>query len=206
MRRQYRGRGYTVALGGRYGRTLTLTEEHPILVRTRGGAVDWCRPGEILAGRPAAWSGGTDEWLSWACLPKLATEHEYIEVLAFLPDDFSVTDDCLMRTYASKYRADERWPAFPVHIPLDYDFGYLLGLYAAEGNVTTGGIAFTLHEDEQHLVKRITKLVSRWGLRPAVYPDKRSRAVAVHVLNRPLEYLLPALCGKGAREKRVPRQ
>src|SRR5207248_7888517 len=41
MRRPYQGRAYTVSLSGRYGRTLTLTEEHPILVRDRSGALDW---------------------------------------------------------------------------------------------------------------------------------------------------------------------
>src|SRR5258708_6158030 len=206
MRRHYRGRGYMIALGGRYGRTLTLTEEHPILVRTRDGVVDWRKPGDINAGRPAAWSQGVNEWLSWVCLPKLATEHESIDLLAFLPDDFSLADGCLTRTYTSKYRACERWPRIPTRISLDSDFGYLLGLYAAEGNVTTGGIAFTLHQNEQHIIRRIAEVVSRWGLRTAIYPDKRSRGLAVHVICRPLEILLPALCGKGAHKKRVPQQ
>src|SRR5262245_14859974 len=41
MRRPYAGQGYSVTLSGTSRRSLTLTEEHPILIRTPDGAVDW---------------------------------------------------------------------------------------------------------------------------------------------------------------------
>jgi DNA polymerase-3 subunit alpha len=63
MRRPYEGQAYTVSLGGRYGRTLTLTEEHPVLVRTRDGLVDWKKPADIDAG-PASKHGGVECWKS----------------------------------------------------------------------------------------------------------------------------------------------
>src|SRR3954447_6205728 len=67
MRRPYSGRAFTIELAGRYGRTLTLTEEHPVLVRTPDGLVDWKKPGDITAGRRTA-EGGVHAWNSWACL------------------------------------------------------------------------------------------------------------------------------------------
>jgi DNA polymerase-3 subunit alpha len=206
LQRAYRGRGYTITLGGRYGRTLTLTEEHPILVRDRSGAVAWQKPGEITAGRPKSWNMGVGEWNAWACLPKLVGEQAYLDVLPLLPGDFSVVGGCLTRTYSSKYRADERWPGFPTRIPLDYDFGYLLGVYAAEGNPNRGGIQFTLHEDEQQVADRIVAIASRWGLTCSVYRIEQQRTLAVHVLGVLLQFIMPALCGKGARQKHVPHQ
>src|SRR5690349_10346394 len=168
MRRHYSGRAYTITLGGRYGRTLTLTEEHPILVRFRDGTIDWQKPGEIVGGRPGA-NMGIDNWNAWACLPKLAVELETIEVLSLLPDDFAIDAGCLMRSYESKYRAPERWPRFPTAITLDHEFGYLLGIYAAEGSAQRNGdIDFTLHESETHIADRLVAMARNWGLGSAV--------------------------------------
>jgi DNA polymerase III subunit alpha len=118
MRRPYQGQGYTISLGGRYGRTLTLTEEHPVLVRTRDGLVDWKKPGEIEAGQ-ASRHGGVNSWKSWACLPRLRTEWTEIRATDILPTDFSaLSTGGLTRTYKSKYRGDQAWPRFPDRIPI----------------------------------------------------------------------------------------
>src|SRR5919109_650191 len=107
MRRPYQGQGYTISLGGRYGRTLTLTEEHPVLVRTRDGLVDWRKPGDIAPG-PANAHGGGASWRSWACLPRLRTEWTEVDVLDFLPDAFTAAPNGgVARTYQSKRRAAE---------------------------------------------------------------------------------------------------
>jgi DNA polymerase-3 subunit alpha len=212
MRRPYEGQAYTVSLGGRYGRTLTLTEEHPILVRTRDGLVDWTKPADIDAGQ-ASKHGGVNCWKSWACLPRLRTEWTEISCRDLLPNDFSAPlTGGLTRTYRSKYRGDQAWPRFPDRIPLDYDVGYLLGIYAAEGHVgsvrgrVNGEVGFTLHRDESELAARIIEILGRFGVTAVTYdrPDRQSQEIKA--ASTPLAYLLIALVGKGARNKRVPAQ
>jgi DNA polymerase-3 subunit alpha len=180
MRRPYEGPGYTISLGGRYGRTLTLTEEHPVLVRTRDGLVDWKKPADIDPGQ-ASKHGGVNCWKSWACLPRLRTEWTEIRSSDLLPSDFSAPlAGGIARSYQSKYRGDQAWPRFPDRIPLDYDFGYLLGIYAAEGHVgsrrgrVNGEVGFTLHHDESELAARIMGLLGRFGITAATYdrPDR----------------------------------
>ncbi|MFL6249309.1 MAG: DNA polymerase III subunit alpha, partial [Actinomycetes bacterium] len=212
MRRPYEGQAYTVSLGGRYGRTLTLTEEHPVLVRTRDGLVDWRKPADIDAGQ-ASKHGGVNCWKSWACLPRLRTEWTEIRASDLLPDDFSAPPaGGITRTYGSKYRGDQAWPRFPDRIPLDYDFGYLLGIYAAEGHVGSRGgringeVGFTLHRDESELAARIIGLLGHFGATAVSYdrPDRHSQEIKA--ASSPLAHLLIALVGKGARHKRVPAQ
>jgi DNA polymerase III subunit alpha len=212
MRRQYQGTAYTISLGGRYGRTLTLTEEHPVLVRTRDGLVDWRKPADIASG-PASTHGGVDCWKSWACLPRLCTEWTEIAVLDFLPADFSgPLSGGIGRTYGSKYRADQAWPGFPTRIPLDYDLGYLLGMYAAEGHVgfvrgrLNGEVGFTFHRDESHLAARITRLLARFGVTAVAYDRLDRHSLELKAASTPLAHLLVAMVGKGARNKRVPAQ
>ncbi|HEY6591691.1 MAG TPA: DNA polymerase III subunit alpha, partial [Actinomycetota bacterium] len=212
MRRPYEGQAYAISLGGRYGRALTLTEEHPVLVRTRDGLVDWKKPADIDAGQ-ASKHGGVNCWKSWACLPRLRTEWTEIWASELLPDDFSAPlTGGIARTYQSKYRGDQAWPQFPDRIPLDYDFGYLLGIYAAEGHIgsvrgrVNGEVGFTLHRDESELAARIIELLGRFGVTAASYdrPDRHSQEIKA--ASTPLAYLLIALVGRGARNKRVPAQ
>jgi len=210
MRRRYHGKAYTISLNGRYGRTLTLTEEHPILVRSRDSSVEWRKPGEIVAGQHGS-KGGVDRWNSWACLPKLATELFQIDVLSLLPSDFYTVDSGgIARSYQSKYRGDETWPLVPSKIDLDEDFGYLLGMYAAEGDLgtrdrdLTGSIGFSLHESETAYIHRIERIAQRFGASLKVYPVEKSHSVTLRIASLPLAHVLNALCGKGARNKRVP--
>ncbi|HEY4727020.1 MAG TPA: PHP domain-containing protein, partial [Actinomycetes bacterium] len=212
MRRPYEGQAYAISLGGRYGRALTLTEEHPVLVRTRDGLVDWKKPADIDAGQ-ASKHGEVNCWKSWACLPRLRTEWTEIWASELLPDDFSTPlTGGIARTYQSKYRGDQAWPQFPDRIPLDYDFGYLLGIYAAEGHIGSvrgrmnGEVGFTLHRDESELAARIIELLGRFGVTAASYdrPDRHSQEIKA--ASTPLAYLLIALVGRGARNKRVPAQ
>src|SRR5215211_3277718 len=212
MRRPYEGQAYTVSLGGRYGRTLTLTEEHPVLVRTRDGLLDWKKPADIDAGQ-ASKHGGVNGWKSWACLPRLRTEWTEICSSDLLPDDFSAPPTGgIARTHTSKYRRDQAWPRFPDRIPLDYDFGYLLGIYAAEGHIGSvrgrvdGEVGFTLRRDRSEPAARIIELLGRFGITAVSYdrPDRRSQEIKA--ASTPLAYLLIALVGRGARNKRVPAQ
>jgi DNA polymerase-3 subunit alpha len=213
MRRAYSGRAFTVSLAGRYGRTLTLTEEHPILVRNREGAVDWSKPGDIVAGRPGA-RGGREYWQSWACLPKLQETYSSIRMLDVLPEGFAEDESGgLRRTYESKYRADQNWQAVPANMPLDAEVGYLLGLFSAEGSLQrrdghlTGSICFSLNAKEIHLADRIEQTFERFGAPTQRYlPKDRPNSLEVHACSVPVAHLLKAWVGCGASTKRVPEE
>ena len=114
MRRPYEGRGYDITLAGRYGRKLTLTEEHPVLIRTRDGVVDWRKPGDIAAGRPGV-KGGASHWNSWVCLPRLAGEVESLNVLDYLPEDFRTSPGGGL--HGPTRRSTERTATGPTSLP-----------------------------------------------------------------------------------------
>src|SRR4029450_9580757 len=113
----------------------------------------------------------------------------------------------LTRSYTSKYRADQLWRSFPAQLQLDYDLGYLLGMYAAEGHIGSvrgrinGEVGFTFHRDESELAARIIELLGRFGVTAASYdrPDRHSQEIKA--ASTPLAYLLIALVGRGARNK-----
>ena len=212
MRREYQGQGYKISLAGRPGRTLILTEEHPVLVRTRNGLLDWKKPGDIAAG-PWNAHGGKKSWTSWACLPRLRTHWREIAVLEFLPADFKVSlGGAISRGYLSKHRADEAWPRFPLRVPLDYDFGYMLGIYAAEGDIQslggriTGGIGFTFSIHETDIAARVMALLARFGITATAFQRRSKGTLDLKAASIPLAHLLVSLVGKGAKEKRVPAQ
>ena len=211
MRRSYSGRAFTVRLAGTQARSLTLTEEHPILVRTADGRVDWQKPGEIQAGRPGR-RGGRSNWNSWACLPKLITNVASVDLLEHLPDEFFETPSgAIGRRYASKYRSDHVWPGVARHLGLDEDLGYLLGIYAAEGSLArvegrlSGVVMFSLHAEETDIADRIELIFARLGIATRRYlPAGRTNSLEVHACALPLALLLERLVGCGAHAKRVP--
>jgi DNA polymerase-3 subunit alpha len=209
MRRAYTGRAYRVRLAGGDARSLTLTEEHPILVRTSDGITDWRKPGDIVAGRA--------DRTSWVCLPKLRHEHTVIRTPDVLPGDVAARGTGVPRSSASADRADEAdraaewWPRMPAQLVLDEALGYLLGGYAAAGSTgrrggePTGEIGFSLRPGASHVAERLTGLLERRG-----GPVRVSAATTgagtleVTATSLPLAHLLEALVGRGAASKRVP--
>jgi len=49
----------------------------------------------------------------------------------------------------------------PRYLPLDEEFAYVLGVYAAEGNVTPKGVFFSLHKDEHEIVARLDRFFQK---------------------------------------------
>ncbi len=211
MRRPYRGRAFTVKLGGNNAPVLTLTEEHPILVRTHDGRVEWTKPGDIDVSRPAPGRGGSRNWTSYACLPKLASDLTTIDVLAHIPDMFGVSETgSVTRPATKKFEADLDWVDLPAVLPLTCDFAYLLGLFAAEGSLgrlngrLTGAICLSLNIDEGKLADRVDRALEAFGVRLNRYERVERNSLEVTVGLLPLAYLLDSLVGCGAASKRVP--
>ena len=94
-------------------------------------------------------------------------------------------------------------------IELDYEFGYFLGLYIAEGGVDRGhAVSWYLHENEQDLAYICAKLIEKYTGKEATVRTKADRpdyhGVEVSVSSVLLAQLLSALCGTGARNKHLP--
>lgn len=69
----------------------------------------------------------------------------------------------------------ERW--FPEQLKLDYGWGKLIGLYAAEGSRTELNVTFSLHEAEKHLQNHILRTVRALGIKGTI--SKTSEAGVV---------------------------
>lgn len=104
----------------------------------------------------------------------------------------------------------ENRPGIPAQIPLDERLAWLLGIYCAEGHVTSDKnrrnatrIVFSFGHKEMALVNRtVTLLRELFG----VEPRKRWRrtTITVEVGKSSLALLFAALCGRNAKEKQVP--
>jgi intein/homing endonuclease/phage portal protein BeeE len=88
---------------------------------------------------------------------------------------------------------------------LDEQWGGLIGLYLAKGNVRENSVAFTFHEDEKYLVRFVKEFGRRYGITSTdvVYDDRA--AVTVILNSTALSRFLSAACGTGSENKRVPQ-
>jgi AmmeMemoRadiSam system protein B/AmmeMemoRadiSam system radical SAM enzyme/AmmeMemoRadiSam system protein A len=106
----------------------------------------------------------------------------------------------------------EHRPGIPQTIPLDVSFARLLGLYCAEGTVTSGKdrpnsltVQFSFSPQEGELVEETRRLLLEClGLRAASV--KRPTTLAVTVSKASAGLLFKQLAGTGAAHKRVPPQ
>lgn len=206
---RYKGPSFEVQLNGRYKRRVSLLGDQQMLVRNRSASLEWVGGADLVPG-PYGAHGGVNAWHSWACQPRLDGDAEGLAVAGFLPDDFVFDTEGLRRSYESKYRADSRWALGP-WLPVGWDLGYLMGIFAAEGSlavrggILSGGIGFTLHEDEVEIVDRIRGILSALGARTSVYPAGRGqKCVEVRSALLPLAFILKEECRTGAHHKRVP--
>jgi DNA polymerase-3 subunit alpha len=213
MSRRHRGPVFGMRLNNRYGRVTWMTGEHPVLVRTRDGAVQWVEARDVKGGRPSAAQNGAN-WNSWACLPKI--ESDAPRVLDVRPADYIDWEVCEERpgffrlvVPRKKIGPTYRYSQFPATIPLDYDFGYFVGLYVAEGHAGLSEVTWSFHEDEHRLIDHCKliaeKLTGQLAHVTRGRPDRPGyHGASVRCSSKPLTQLLGNMCGSGARHKRMP--
>ena len=93
------------------------------------------------------------------------------------------------------------------YIPIDEDLAYLLGWYTAEGSSSSGSAGVALHRDEVEEAKDIIKIVKEkfdCAITEIVYTNKKVRAI--HFNGVILHKFFERLCGKLARNKKIPRE
>ena len=94
----------------------------------------------------------------------------------------------------------------PAEIPLDYDFGYLVGAYCAEGCMTKNQISIA--NNELDYLKPIERLCQKWNITTKVYcaTDKNQEgwmSQDIRIYNTVLCRVLEQLCGKLSHNKFV---
>jgi DNA modification methylase len=85
----------------------------------------------------------------------------------------------------------ELW--FPRTIPIDYELGKFIGLYAAEGCCGENSVSFALHTDEKHLQNAIARLVRSLGVQAHPNFDGNTAVVSVH--SKLVKYLIEHFVG-----------
>lgn len=91
----------------------------------------------------------------------------------------------------------------PEKIELDYDFGYLMGLFVAEGHISAHRICYTFNAKEEHtLAKKVCQIFEeKFGIEPAV--RVRQNKCEVRIYGTLWSKLFYELCGTGSKEKRL---
>ncbi len=106
----------------------------------------------------------------------------------------------------------ERGAGVPQYLCLSRDLAWLLGFYCAEGSIgqhparpNACHLVFSCGHHEQPLVERASRLIAEiFGL-PAIVVNRRT-TITVEARSASLARLFEALCGRGAKRKRVPTQ
>ncbi|MHA6805655.1 DNA polymerase III subunit alpha [Salinifilum ghardaiensis] len=213
MQNHYSGTIYGVQLSGRYTRTTWMTDEHPVLTRFRNGNRDWVKARDLVAGRPGTGTReASDCWNSWVCLPRAQSDAPQVTVVN--PADYVTWT----HEGGDKFHKEiERTGMGPTRhygelaeaVDLDYDFGFLLGLYASEGSIDRGNsVLWHFHEDETDLADFCSKMTQKLVGKEATTrhrPDRHGyRGITTTVSAQLLAEFVEALCGKGAANKHLP--
>jgi DNA polymerase-3 subunit alpha len=192
-----------------------MTGEHPVLIRHRDGSRSWVEARDIVGGRPGTgtWEA-VDCWNSWVCLPRVRSDSPTV----FTIDTADYVDRTPVAGESDRFHrvSTRRHTGSTGHaadlsrtIELDADFGYLLGLYVAAGQVDRGHtVSWSFPEDERDLVSACRKLIEKYTGKEATVrgrPDREGyRGVTVSVSSSVFAQLLSRLCGSGARHKHFP--
>jgi pyruvate formate lyase activating enzyme len=117
---------------------------------------------------------------------------------------------CLeLRNGRVKFRG-ERGAGVPEHLDLTPDLAWLLGFYCAEGSIgehpdrpNSFQLVFSCAHHEMNLVQRTARLLSGlFDVRPVIVT--RRTTLTVEVRSTSTARLFEALCGRGAKNKKVP--
>ncbi len=82
---------------------------------------------------------------------------------------------------------------YPRTLPLDYELGKVIGLYAAEGSRTPNTVSFAFHSHEKHLHATIARFARSLGVRAHI--DIDGNKAVVHVDFKVMSYLIEHFVG-----------
>jgi len=180
----------------------TVTPNHPLLVvkgRSRGLSIAYDFPQWKEAGILVTKSRGHDG--DYLVMPRIPGNRN--------DEEISLKPYILMHQASLKQRGRGAKPHSSPHIealPLNEDVAWMFGLYVAEGspNPAHRSIEFSLHSDETTIVERLGVVMEALGFHLYTQPVREEKGVVAIVCSVILAKAMPELCGKGAKNKRIP--
>lgn len=208
----YDGELYGIQLSGRYRRVTWMTGEHPVLIRRRNGDKHWIEACRIAGGRPGTGTReAVDCWNSWVCLPRVRSDSTPLaEIRTADYVSWTPTPSDPNRFFRTSARRGmgptNHYANFPAVIPLDFDFGFLIGLYLSEGHILRSQeVSWSFHQDETELIDFCQKMTERLVGRKATVDHRMDRpdykGVSVRSSSALLSQLLHSLCDSGRCHK-----
>lgn len=209
----YDGEMIGIKLNFRYNRITWMTPEHPVLIRSRDGSLDWVQAKDIKSGRSKGQRSNAAHWFSWVCLPKQKNEQiiEEIDIDKFTEWRPSNSDKGnwekvnVRKTIKNSmhYRTAERY------WKLDYDMGRLFGLYLAEGFSSNSCLSFAFHEDEveyhEFVINKLKTLFPKSSIGKRTYPNRPEyKGVTVYLESMIATQIFSNLMGNGSVNKHAP--
>lgn len=190
FKRPYKGKLHRIRASGLL--PFEATDEHPVLVaeRKRGmpvklGAATWKKASEIISKK---------DYLAVPIL-KAAFGMKTIDIEKYIN-----------RTETNNHdQAHNVKKAVLGGVALDADFAWIMGLWCAEGSLTThdfNGIQFSLHAKEVEFADRIGAFADKYGYCHSRHID--GNCLSVRVTSRIFAKLFSDLMGRGAANKVMP--
>jgi hypothetical protein len=215
MKREHKGKAYKIYLS-QGGDPLVITDEHPILIANSKGEVTWKLPGEIITGYKKK-RKGIYYWNSYAVLPKtIGNKISEIKLIDYLDSSFIYKNNTLHHLTSWKQtnrststpftnHKEFEWKNFPERLEMNYENGWLLGLWTAEGSAGEKNLNLTLHIEEKDLAKRfIAGMKKSFNIDFIVYERKERNSQELVASSVPVATILNTLCGHLSKNKHVP--
>lgn len=205
MCREYDGNVYSFSPARKGSRKFTVTAEHPILIFDKDGDSKWMRADHVEAGRVNKHLGAKC-WKSFVGIPKLSElkSNTYFDPIVDESRYFIDGGDfCGYHFRAGR----KRWAGWGRPKLIDAEFARFLGLFVAEGSAGDDGlITFTFNINEDDYVAFIVEYLSGLGLTVGHKKRKHKGTHDIWTCSIPLSRMLQEYCGKGAKNKVVPKQ
>jgi DNA polymerase III subunit alpha len=211
MSRLHTGDLYSVKLSGigRSKKTLKLTGEHPVLIFNRDGDHSWIPIKDVKAHRLTTGNGIFNHSV-YVGLPKMKSNSIQLDynLIEYQPDRIKIVDSQLQ---FSKRGYKKIWHNLPLVLPLDEDFAYFLGLFAAEGSFSihdgklTGGMTLSLNkETEWNLAKKAADFLAKFKIDVTCRESEINNKMDATFCCLPLAYLISNIVGVGCKNKKIP--
>ena len=201
--REYVGEVYDLHLGGNYSKTISITEEHPILIRDRDGKIDWVKAKDLNPGRPKkSKSTGLKRWNSYVAFPRL---EEVSFDKKYLAESISGDYQIDISSNVCLKNQDPNKNVWKMDLNPDNDFYQFLGLYVAEGslrfskkkNRIDGTFCFSFNIDEVDYADFISQFArDRLGVNPYICARSEKSIIEVIFCHKPFADLILHLCGR----------
>ncbi|MBI5159100.1 DNA-directed RNA polymerase subunit A'' [Candidatus Micrarchaeota archaeon] len=178
----------------RSGRTITATPFHSFVVRKDNQITP-------IAGS-ALKKGDRLPALRNLALPEDSTAIERVDAKPVLETrlKYLACNNGTLRAYPR-----ESSKPLPQCLELDGEFGWLFGIYLAEGNSTRN--YFSISATEQPIIEKLHCFTSAYNLTSNEYDNTRGFSLGhdVHINSTLFSQFFKATCGTGSREKHVPQ-